>query len=215
MDRFEHPQIKSTWQRCKACGDAIPEDVGFSILGPEDNDARVCKPCARTRWWEQPGEFKPAFMRSIRERLDAKTRVLEEPCHIWEGADSGNGYGRISIDGKNRGTHIVTYELEKGPVPAGTVLDHHLCHNRLCRNVNHLDPNTPLENTLVGRGPTAKNARKTHCKKGHEFTEGNTILRERNGRTHRECRLCKKLRGRKRNEEAVQSSSSDIPNPQS
>lgn len=131
----------------------------------------------------------------LRERLAAKTLILEEPCHIWEGADSGNGYGRISVDGETKATHIVTYEMEKGPVPPGKLLDH-ICQNRLCRNPSHLDPKTPLENTLIGRGPTAKNARKTECKRGHPLTGENLITRERNGRTHRECGLCKKLRAK-------------------
>lgn len=127
------------------------------------------------------------------------TRVLEEvrsmptPCWLWTGSDSGNGYGRVSIGGKTRAVHIVVYEHHKGPVPEGMVLDHE-CRNRECCNPDHLTPRTVLDNTLRGIGPTARNAAKTHCKRGHALKGDNLMLRERGGRIHRECRACKKIR---------------------
>ena len=73
----------------------------------------------------------------------AKVRLLvhargDDECWEWPGADSGNGYGRISVDGKTRATHIVAYELFTGTrVPDGMVLDH-TCRNRACFNPGHL-----------------------------------------------------------------------------
>lgn len=122
--------------------------------------------------------------------------INDSECMLWSGANSGNGYGRIYVDGKTRATHILSYELFVGPVPKGKVLDH-TCRNRACFNPGHLDPKTSRENTLIGEGPTAKNARKTHCLRGHELLGSNLITRVRNGYTSRECRQCKKDRRRR------------------
>ena len=131
-----------------------------------------------------------------KKRLLAHARG-EDECWLWPGADSGNGYGRISVDGKTRATHIVAYELFTGTrVPPGMVLDHQ-CRNRLCYNPRCLKPIPGIVNTLIGEGPTAANALKTHCCRGHELAGENLITRTREGRRpSRECRACRRMRGR-------------------
>jgi hypothetical protein len=57
-----------------------------------------------------------------------------------------------------------------------------------------MEPVTNVENVMRGEGVWAINARKTHCKRGHEFTEENTV--KRNGT--RSCRTCKNLFKRER-----------------
>ena len=126
-------------------------------------------------------------------RLLTGVSITSGGCMLWQGADSGNGYGRISVGGKTRATHIVAYELFVGPVPRGMVLDH-TCRNRLCFNPKCLVPRTNLENVLMGKGPTAVNARKEFCLRGHKLEGKNLITRVRGGRTHRECRECRKGR---------------------
>ena len=134
-----------------------------------------------------------ARTKCVVERLVVHARG-EDECWEWPGADSGNGYGRISVDGKTRATHIVMWELFHGKhKPKDKVLDHR-CRNRKCFNPHHLRLIPMLDNTLIGEGPTAKNARKTHCLRGHEFNKSNTIVRVRNGRNTRECRACRKER---------------------
>ena len=44
-------------------------------------------------------------------------------------------------------------------------------------------------NVLRGTGPTAINARKTQCKRGHPFGEANTRM---NSKGQRVCRLCER-----------------------
>lgn len=69
----------------------------------------------------------------------------------------------------------------------------HLCRNHDCVNPEHLEVVTQAENMRRGIGATAINARKTHCKHGHEFTPEN-IYRRPNGR---ECMTCLKERNAK------------------
>jgi hypothetical protein len=134
--------------------------------------------------------------RKLLMRLISRRNVVEG-CWIWEGADSGNGYGRISVNGKTRAVHIVSYEFFTGQkVPKGMVLDHK-CNNRMCYNPKCLKPIPGVVNTLIGEGPTAKNALKTHCIRGHELSGENLITRVRNGRPTRECRECRRIRARK------------------
>jgi hypothetical protein len=82
-------------------------------------------------------------------------------------------------------------ELFVGPIPEGLVIDH-LCRNRGCINPTHMEPVTNAENVLRGEGPTAVNARKTHCKRGHPFDDVNTYVYAKG----RACRMCHQLRQR-------------------
>jgi len=114
--------------------------------------------------------------------MDKIERVPFSGCWVWMGTVANNGYGKI---GKSV-AHRIFYEQEFGPVPEGLQLDH-LCRNRLCVNPAHLEPVTQRENIMRGTSPTAVNARKTHCIRGHEYTTENTYIRS-NG--YRMCRAC-------------------------
>lgn len=115
------------------------------------------------------------------------TPITESGCWIWDGT-SYRGYGRLQIKGKNYLAHRISYRLHKGPIPLGMTLDH-LCRVRCCVNPHHLEAVTNKENVLRGLGPPARNSRKTHCKKGHEFTPDN-IKKNSKHVSYRTCRIC-------------------------
>lgn len=106
-------------------------------------------------------------------------------CRNWTGYKS-NGYGQFYVGGKYRAAHKYIYESVHGPVPDGLELDH-LCANRSCVNLDHLEAVTHRENMrriFLRRGP------KPFCVRGHAMTEENTlhyIWRERHKRM---CRAC-------------------------
>lgn len=116
-------------------------------------------------------------------------------CWPWLGARTAQGYGWLTVPGR-RGSvyaHRFAYELERGPIPDGKQIDH-LCRNHSCANPTHLEAVTSATNTLRGIGPTATNARKTHCRRGHEFTPENTRWQG-GDRHYRVCRECHRATG--------------------
>lgn len=122
-----------------------------------------------------------------------ENQYIPEPnagCWLWIGANTGaNGYGQFSADKRRFVAHRWSYERFVGPIPNGLTLDH-LCKTTCCVNPAHLEPVTNKVNVLRGNSISANNARKTHCKRGHELT-GDNLIERRDGR---ECRACSAMR---------------------
>lgn len=95
-------------------------------------------------------------------------------CWLWLGCTTSTRYGRFNYNGKIINAHRFSYELFKESIPNGLHIDH-LCRNPQCVNPEHLEAVTNKENILRGISIVAQNARKTHCKKGHELTDDNLL----------------------------------------
>lgn len=123
------------------------------------------------------------------------------PCWLWTGKsrDSyGHGILWFYLLGARTGryVHRLVWEHLVGPIPDGMTLDH-LCRITNCVNPDHLEVTTMGENVLRGFGPSAQNARKTHCKRGHALTGENVYYRkDRPG--HRHCKTCDREGQRRR-----------------
>lgn len=111
-------------------------------------------------------------------------------CKPWTGPIDAKGYGRGP--GHHQLAHRVAYELEHGPIPEGLEIDH-LCRNRSCVEVTHLEAVSHRENLLRGDTLPGINARKTRCVHGHPFNNANTHI-DREGKRH--CRACDRERHR-------------------
>lgn len=119
------------------------------------------------------------------------SRVSVDPsgCWLWTGALSLAGYGHAGSPRVNgdQYAHRAAYIAVKGPIPEGLGLDH-LCRVRHCVNPEHLEAVTQRENIM--RSPiqvSAINARKTHCKRGHELPPiGSSRVRT--------CATCRRVR---------------------
>lgn len=115
-------------------------------------------------------------------------------CWKWIGTNNWKGYGRFSICKNNitaiGHSHRFSYMIFKGKIPKGMTV-HHKCENKSCVNPEHLELMTEKENRELSGCWSAKNARKTHCKNGHEFTKENTYLHNRNGSMRRYCKICR------------------------
>jgi hypothetical protein len=129
----------------------------------------------------------------IEDRFWAKVDKSSD-CWLWLGCrhvrgGRSMGYGAVMHEGKKWLAHRMAYTLSIGPLPADKTIDH-LCRQPLCVNPEHMELVSMRENILRGEGLAAQNARKTHCKRGHEFNPENTIVTDNRGHPGRRCRTC-------------------------
>lgn len=122
-----------------------------------------------------------------REKFMWHVRVDENiGCWIWTGSKNERGYGRIRRNGKIHRAHRYAYELFRGPIPDGLVIDH-LCRVHSCVNPWHLEPVSNEENLERGWGRRIKTDWIDHCINGHEYTPENTYI---NPLGRKICRSC-------------------------
>lgn len=115
-----------------------------------------------------------------RDRFEAKVERTEA-CWLWRGSvGAKDGYGRFYDGERPIVVHRWAYEHFVGPIPDELTIDH-LCRVRACCNPAHLEPVTRGENARRGNI-------KTHCVRGHEFNDENTLVVSTTG--VRKCRPC-------------------------
>lgn len=104
---------------------------------------------------------------TLAERFWSKVDKTDT-CWLWTGYLKPNGYAGFWVPAEQRKVYVHrwSYEHEVGPIPEGHEIDH-LCFVRHCVNPAHLEVVTHHENMLRGDTVAARNARKTHCSKGH------------------------------------------------
>lgn len=137
-----------------------------------------------------PRSGKPyKFSAEARARMSAKKfKPIEERwakyvnkdgpggCWIWTGFKDPDGYGRVFYNGKLRGAHHVALEMLGTKIPAGMAVDH-MCRVKACVNPDHLRIVTFTVNAKENSvSPIARNAAKTHCKRGHPFSGANLAV---------------------------------------
>ena len=113
---------------------------------------------------------------------------IDTGCVVSLYSTGSHGYSQIGWvergERYNALGHRVAWEAAHGPIPPDMTIDH-ICRNRRCIAVDHLRLLPNVENATFNG-----NKVKTHCKRGHEFTDDNTW---RNARGHRRCRTCARL----------------------
>lgn len=108
----------------------------------------------------------------------------ETSCLEWS-TPNKNGYFLMHYKGGSLGIHRLSYLFWNGALEKGKVIMH-TCDNRKCWNPKHLVQGTYSDNRLDCLSKGRWNVKKTHCKRGHEFTLDNTMLKKA-GRACREC----------------------------
>ena len=193
-------------RRCSHSGPCVSRSLALhrssSYLGPREQ-RRSCNSRLQSHHLRRPATVTGIFVAWYPSRLSSSAGWVEDGsgCHIWTGALDKRDYGRVAVNRRMRRAARVRYEREVGPIPPGMQLDHSLMPercSRTCCNPAHLRPTTSRENVLRGIGPSAQNARKVHCKRGHTFSRarmdwlsgrpGNGKLKRKGW--HRLCQLC-------------------------
>lgn len=124
---------------------------------------------------------------TVEERFFAHVAMGDAGCWTWTAGKYPAGYGKFWLRSGTVLAHRWVYEFIVAEIPDGLALDH-LCRNPSCVNPWHLEPVTDRVNVVErGTGPTAVNARKTHCPQGHPYDFGNTYV---SPKGKRNCRTC-------------------------
>ena len=125
-----------------------------------------------------------------------------DSCWIWTDCKTSQGYGRVTINiGVNKKdkrrigflAHRFAYEFVFGQFDLSLMVCH-ACDNTSCVNPSHLF----LGDAFINQTDSSKkkrgvNSRKTHCKRGHEYSDENTaVMSQGRGRMCRRCKICMK-----------------------
>lgn len=126
-------------------------------------------------------------------------------CWEWTGSRNDSGYGIIAGDlgpdgrrypSRSMRAHRVSLTLHGIELIPDLVVDH-ICRNRACVRPDHLRQVTNSINSIENNvSPTAINAAKTHCARGHFYTKENTYFHIVGGRSWRQCMDCRRYRRR-------------------
>jgi Autographiviridae endonuclease len=85
-------------------------------------------------------------MKTVNERLEENcVPVTETGCWLWIGSVSHGGYGQLSVNGKKRKVHRLSYEISVGKIPKGMLVCHK-CDVPCCINPEHLFVGTQQDN---------------------------------------------------------------------
>ena len=129
---------------------------------------------------------KLVSMTSVEDRFWSKVDQSNE-CWLWTAYVDKKGYGRFKVNSRMVFAHRVAYELLVGSIPEGLELDHRYTCPKNCVNPAHLQIVTHRENMLLGNTIAARNASRTHCIRGHEYTPENICYKKNGDRLCRKC----------------------------
>jgi hypothetical protein len=138
--------------------------------------------------------------RNPKDRARFKSKIKypknrKQDCWEWLGTIGKDGYGKLVLNGKNCRAHRVAYHNFVNQLLSSEELVCHTCDNPKCVNPFHLWKGSHKDNLNdMAKKGRASNTKKTHCLRGHEYTEENTRLRFRRGYKDRDCKDCAKIR---------------------
>ena len=149
-----------------------------------------------TRLHSIPEPERASVLRRIRDR----SIPVASGCVEWTGMVDRGGYGKIKITTSGRkvwtGPHRAAWLCQRGDIPGDLVIDH-LCRNRKCVNVDHMELVTNSENVIRADHSNKKGRsgapRVFTCCSKHGQIDG-YIHAMPNGHSRWVCRICRRDR---------------------
>lgn len=118
----------------------------------------------RNRKYGSPYAVKKPAKNTKSVELITSNIEISKGCWLWAGSKNADGYGTVSLNGKNQKAHRVSYEVFNGPIPSNMVVMHK-CDRPACVNPEHLTLGVQSDNVAdmdrKGRrvAPASENAR--------------------------------------------------------
>lgn len=157
-------------------------------LGYVTRDQVMGAPHKNRRRYVPDAEYNAHWL----NRVEASCIKDANGCWLWPYMVTFKGYGQTSYRGKNVPVHRHMYKLVHGVTLSFSQQVCHTCDVRHCCNPAHLWLGTAHENQLDSAiKKRHRNARKTHCKRGHPLTDENTYVCPDGLRN---CRTCGRAR---------------------
>lgn len=147
-DRRKKKRVK---RECLGCG------ITFKVLPKETT--RFCTPACRDDHVGGPPS----------KRIERMTdRTSESGCWLWMGTVNKGGYGVMSVDGKTKLVHRLSWKLSGRTLTPGLMLCHK-CNTARCCNPDHLYEGTHEDNMRDLREANRGSGSKTSWTQRHEI----------------------------------------------
>ncbi|HEU4986833.1 MAG TPA: HNH endonuclease [Rhizobiaceae bacterium] len=99
----------------------------------------------RRRLYVRKGQDQNATEHLARRLANGLDAAEDGQCWEWQRAHNGQGYGRLTVNGRQVYAHRLSFELAGGVIPDGLDVLHE-CDNPRCINPEHLSVGTRSKN---------------------------------------------------------------------